>query len=253
MTYLRTVLFLLIVSFLSMWGQDSNEAVLAEADSVYKTNNIGEALVLYEKALAIDTTYAASWKYARTLVDQGNLVSEDDEDKKEEIYRSAVKYAEKAIELNGTDAEGYFVLAMCNGKVALVVGGKEKVELSKGVKENALKAIELNPRHDGALHILARWHREVTNLSWFLKAAADIIYGGLPDASNEEAVKYFMQAIEVKPKHINHHYELAKTFEEMGEDQKAIQEYKIVLELTPVQADDPQHQADAKERLDDLL
>ena len=52
---------------------------------------------------------------------------------------------------------------------------------------------------------------------------------------------------------IKPHYELAKTFEEMGEDEKAIQEYKKVLELKPVQADDPQHQLDAKERLDDLL
>ena len=262
MTYLRTVLFLFIFSFLMLQGQDSlaqanldqenQEQVLADADSVYKTNDIAEALVLYEKALAIDSSYAACWKYSRTLVDAGNLILDDD-DKKEEIYRGAVKYADKAISLNDTDAEGYFVMAMCNGKVALVVGGQEKVDLSKGVKENALKAIELNPKHDGALHILGRWHREMTNLSWFLRTAASILYGGLPESSNEEAVKYFLMAIDVKPTHINHHFELAKTFEEMGEDEKAIQEYKIVIELKPIVADDPQHQVEAKESLDDLL
>lgn len=252
MKLFQITLFLATLFISTLLGQDSQQRVLQVADSVYKANDIQQAVQLYEKALAMDSTYEALWKYGRTLVDQANLINDND-DKKEEIYRSSVKYAKMAIASNPNDAEGYFVLSMCVGKVALMTGGKEKVELSKSVKENALKAIELNPKHDGALHVLARWHREVANLSWILKGLAKIIYGGLPDASNEEAVKYFLLAIKVKPNHINHHFELAKTYEEMGEDGKAIQEFQKCLELPSVAADDPQLKKEAKEHLDDLM
>jgi tetratricopeptide (TPR) repeat protein len=247
-TIIISILFFL---FAFAAAQDAEQDFIKAADEAYAQNDIDTALDLYKKAMAKDSSYESLWKYARTLIDKGNLT--EDEDKKENIYRSSVAYADKAIKKNPGDAEGYFVKAMCVGKVALVAGGKEKVELSRSVKENAMKAIELNPKHDGALHVLARWHREVANLSWVLKSVAKIIYGGLPDASNEEAVKYFKRAIEIKPNHIKHHFELAKTYMEMDKDQEAIKELRIVLELKPIQADDPKLQKEAKEMLDDLL
>jgi tetratricopeptide (TPR) repeat protein len=244
---LRTLITLFVCFMLMVNGQTA----LERANEAYANMEIPEALLAYEEALAADSSYEALWRYGRALVDRGNM--EADNDEAMPYYRQAVPIAEQAIAAKPEAADGYFVKAMAVGRVALAVGGREKVELSAAVKENAMLAIERNPQHDGALHILARWHREVTNLGWFLKTVAEIVYGGLPEASYAEAVQYFKQAIAAKPMHINHHYELGVTYEDMGEKEKAISEYQKVLELTPTQVDDGEIQAQAKARLDDLL
>ena len=91
------------------------------------------------------------------------------------------------------------------------VGVGEKVQLSADVKNNILKALELNPKDSASLHILGIWHFNVANLDFFsrtfVKVCAahilkqftspidawrfmlQVVYGGMPSASNEEAAK----------------------------------------------------------------
>jgi len=50
------------------------------------------------------------------------------------------------------------------------VGVGEKVQLSADVKNNILKALELNPKDSASLHILGIWHFNVANLDFFSRA-----------------------------------------------------------------------------------
>jgi tetratricopeptide (TPR) repeat protein len=242
----RAVLFIMIVtSFSLLFGQ-----TLAEGDSLYEAKALKKAERVFKAILANGDNYEATWKLTRTIVDIGNV--EEDDDEREKIYRSALSYADKAIALNPKAAEGYFVKAMAVGKVALEAGTQEKIELSAQVKLNAERAIERDPNHDGALHTLARWHREVANLNWFKRNIAEIVYGGMPSASNEEAVKYFKRAISIRPEYIRHHFELAKTYEMMDKDDLARKEYEACLKLPELKADDAKAKIMAKEALENL-
>jgi len=93
------------------------------------------------------------------------------------------------------------------------------------------KAISFDPSHAAALHGLARWHRFVASLSTAEKAAVKLFFGGLPPASNEEAVLLFRRAIAIDPATIVHHLELGKTYVELGQAGMARAQFEIVLEL----------------------
>jgi tetratricopeptide (TPR) repeat protein len=228
----------------------SLQQLLAEGDSARAHFELERALRAYQEAVKIDSNHCeALWKLAQAYVDVGEKKPEKEQG---DYYRSAERYARKAVQLCPGNAEAHFVLSMAVGRVALLVGGKRKVELSREVKEEAEKAIQLNPNHDGALHVLARWHREVANLSGILKLAAKVVYGGLPAASNEEAVAYFKRAIEIKPEHIHHHLELGRTYEMMKQYDLARAEYRKVLELPVSDPDDPDYKAEARQLLQGL-
>ena len=61
--------------------------------------------------------------------------------------------------------------------------------------DEALRAIELNPRHDGAYHILGRWNAEIMRLSGFERFFAKSFLGGavFNQASWDKAVAYMQQ------------------------------------------------------------
>ena len=182
---------------------------------------------------------------ADNLTDWARIM--EDEKEQEARYEEAVAFALRAVAADSSSAQGWFQYGKAYGRLALFKGGKTKVNMSREVKVAFEKAIEIDPRHAGSLHGLARWHREVANLSWLLKTAAKIIYGGLPSASNEEAVRLFEQAIEIEPDSITHHLELGKTWLEMKEKEKARAEFELVLALPEGDAEDPEWKVEAEE------
>ncbi|HUK12706.1 MAG TPA: hypothetical protein VLW17_05330, partial [Thermoanaerobaculaceae bacterium] len=67
------------------------------------------------------------------------------------------------------------------------------------------------PDDDLALHVLAIWNRELAELGWFLRQAAQILYGRLPDASLDAAIADLRRAAAIRPDVIPHHVELGIT------------------------------------------
>lgn len=246
-TLLAGVLILLCCSLLFA---QTVEELLAEGDAAYEKFDHLSALKAFQGVLAQDSSNCeALWKAARAHVDLGETAEKDIQ---ENNYMQAEKLARKAVALCPDNDMAHLELSVAVGRVALMVGGKKKVELSREVKSEALKALELNPQNDLAHHVLARWHREVANLSGLLKTFAKILYGGLPDASNENAVEHFKKAIEIDPGFINHHLELGITYQEMKEWQLAKECYEKVLELPINDSDDKDHKAEAGKRLKEV-
>ncbi|MCK5346365.1 MAG: hypothetical protein KAR20_23305, partial [Candidatus Heimdallarchaeota archaeon] len=106
---------------------------------------------------------------------------------------------------------------------------------------------------DIAYHVLGRWNRKIANLSWIEETFANMFLGGVPEeASDENAVKNFQRAIEIKPGYINHHLELGITYEMMGLDEEAANEFQQCLDLPKSDSDDDEQKKHAQEYLDDL-
>lgn len=153
------------------------------------------------------------WRLSRVYVDLANL--EKNEEKQKDLYKQAEIYAKQGIKSAPENSMCYTYDGIAVGKVALGENSKEKVRLSARVKESVERAIQLDPKNDTAYHLLGRWHRNVANLSGVSKAFAKILYGGLPPASNQLAAENLQKAAEIAPKFINHHLELAITYQMM--------------------------------------
>lgn len=202
----------------------------------------------YAAAVAADPgDYTAQWNLARVLVDLGNR---QEGDARKSMYEDAVKHARAAVALNPDDTWGHCYLSEAVGKLALAVGGKRKIELSKEVRDEAEKAIACDPDNDRAHHILGRWNREVAHLSPILKLAAKVVYGGVPKgASDEKAVAEFREAIRINPTHINHHLELGITLMGMKRYQEALKELQTALDLPDSDPNDPHYKDEARENI----
>jgi tetratricopeptide (TPR) repeat protein len=168
----------------------------------------------------------------------------------EQIAQRALNYAQRAVEIDPKVAKAHLSVAVAYGKLTDFVGNKEKLEYSKFIKQETLKSIELDATDDFAWHVLGRWHSGVANVSGVLKLMAKLVYGGMPVASNEEAVKCLKKAGELAPQRIIHHSELARVYQLMGKKELADKEWKIVLALPAVDKEDEKDQAEAREVLD---
>ncbi|MGM0568495.1 MAG: tetratricopeptide repeat protein [Elusimicrobiota bacterium] len=238
-------LFLIQVMLLS--GVAAGEVdFIQEGDSFYQKYEHSRSLEAYFKALEEDpANYEALWKISRAYERMGYNSSLAEA--QEENYTKAMEYAEKAAEVNPYGSVARYKLAVSYGRMALFKGGRTKVDLSKRVKEEAEKAIELDPQEHRAYHTLAIWNYEVSNLSWVQRAGAKILYGGLPDASLEKAVEYMQKAIEIAPEFIVHHLELGKIYKEKGEYEPAAAAFRKCMELPPVGEHDGEYKREAEE------
>ncbi len=238
-------------------------AQVSVSDSVAKYLAIGDEMgtrwdhksstVAYLKVLEFDPkNYEASWKAGDEYTEVANKLPEDQKKQKEIYFDKARELCEQAISINPNGWEGYFRLSVALGRLALFRGGKEKINLSKRIKVEADKAVELNPQADLAYHVLGRWHQNLANLSWVLKSFAKVLYGGVPPGSNEEAVAMFKKAIEINPTHIEHYLELARTYEFMGKKDLMREPLAKVLALPPLEEDDNPFKEEAGQMLKKL-
>jgi tetratricopeptide (TPR) repeat protein len=133
-----------------------------------------------------------------------------------------------------------------------VVGNKRRIELSKEVRREAETTLSLDPRHYGAMHVLGRWHYEVSGLSWLQRAAAKIIYGGAPGGSYEEAKDWFERAIAVRPDMPLNYLWLGETLIKLDEYARARTELETCLALDNVMWDDSVTKARASKTLHEI-
>jgi len=165
------------------------------------------------------------------------------------LAQKALDYALRAIEIDPHSAKGHLSVAVSYGKLTDFVPNKTKVEYSRLVRDETLRSIELDPTDDFAWHVLGRWHQGVANVSGMLKALAKVVYGGLPPASNEEAVRCMKKAIELAPQRLIHHSELARIYKAMHKPELAAKEWEAILELAVRDKGDEKDLAEARQEL----
>lgn len=246
MKFVGIILLFMVSSIFAQSGE------LQKADSLYQQFRYAESLPFYQKALELDSNnYEIIWKYCRALVDAGEM--EPEKEKQKELYYKASEIIDRAIEIKPDGVEGHLYAAIAYGRRALSVGAKERVQLSNKIRSEAEKAIELDPKNDIAYHVLARWHRKISNLSWIEKKFANMFLGGIPkDASIDKAVEYFRKAIELNPNYINHYLELGITYIDKKEFANARESLDKALSLTAISPRDKKYQQEAKKLLEEI-
>ena len=218
---------------------------VVQGDEAYARLDPPAALAHYEAALALDSTnYDALWKAARSVVDIGKQMDDKQKKVRDSLYAVADHYARAAVEANPEGADGYFMLGYAVGQLALTRGSKERVAYATEIREAAVTALELDSLHDGAHHVLGRWHAEIMRLPGITKFFAKTFLGArvFNEASWDNAVRHLERAVEINPTNVYHHLDLKQP-------ERARPHLEQLLELPNSDVMDPTYKEEARAHL----
>jgi tetratricopeptide (TPR) repeat protein len=143
-------------------------------------------------------------------------------------------------------------MAVAMGRIAMISGAKEKVAASREVKKYAELAIKFNPQYAKAFYILGKWNYEIANLNALEKGAAKVLFGGMPQASLQDAIINYEKCRKLDPSFLLNYQELAQAYKESEEQDKAIEVLRKAVALRPVYQDDPNIRAACKKMLEGM-
>jgi len=214
-------------------------ADIAQGDQFDKKHQPYEALKFYEAAeKEAPNNPELLVSIARQHSRRMNLA----ETEKEKIAagRQALAYAERAVKAAPNQSNPHLAVAISLGKLAPLIGNRQRIEASRQIKQSAETAVRLDPKNDYAWHLLGRWHQALADMGPGTRVLAKVVYGGIPAASNEEAVKCFQKAIALKPGRLIHTIELGRTYAQMGRTEDARKWIKKGLTMPNKEFDDPE-------------
>lgn len=120
------------------------------------------------------------------------------------LYQEGEKLAREAVELDDTNADAHFAIFANQGRQLLLEGAVNPFSLLK-VNRSLDRCLQLNPDHSDALAARGGMYRQLPRL----------LGGNLSKAEQD-----LKRSIELDPQATGARIELARTYHEMGEDQK---------------------------------
>ena len=158
-------------------------------------------------------------KIARQYSDLVTELPTDDERRR--YAQTALDYSLRAVALAPQNPENILSLAICHGKLAVYSDTKTKIKYSRFVKEEAERALAIDPNYAWAHHVVGRWHYEVATLGATARLFVKLFYGGLPAATTAEAVHHLRRAVALDPEELAHHHELGFALAADGQKDRA--------------------------------
>jgi tetratricopeptide (TPR) repeat protein len=107
----------------------------------------------------------------------------------------------------------------------------EKIHIGKEVRFHAEKAIELDSTFALAYVILAVFERESSQLSWFERTIARIIFGEDINGSLSHSEELLEKSVQYDPENSYAFYEMYHTYMAMGKKDSAVESLRRVLSL----------------------
>lgn len=248
---LRAVLATLLIVALAAFSNPEVGTLLAQGDAFDAQLDTAHALDSYLKAEKLGSTDASTLnriarQYALSMNDTHS------EAQQRELGEKALAYAKRAVAADPNSAKAQLSAAICYGRLVSLVNTRTKVEYSRLIKEHADLALKLDPTDSYAWHVLGVWNYELAQMGGMTRAIVKLVYGGIPSASNEEAVRLFRKAVELAPQRVSHHAELGRALLAQGDKAGARAEFEKALALPAKEKDDPESKRRAQAALAEL-
>ena len=195
--------------------------LLREADRMEHAFREADALQKYKEVLRFQPNNLAALCKCSDL---SSRIGHRQANKKlqADYFHAAKSYAEAALKVNPQSPEANFVMSVAMGRMAMLTGGKEKIQYVNEIKRYAENTLKYDPNNFKAYHVLGKWHYEVSNLNSFERTMARLLFGGLPKASLQDAIRYYEKSRALEPNFSINYLELAKAYHRNHEDKKAI-------------------------------
>jgi tetratricopeptide (TPR) repeat protein len=218
-------------------------------EAALHAHDLRTGLAHYGAALELDPNgYEANWRAAMALLDLGERIPDDVKSpERDSLYARAESLARRAVTADSGRAEGHFALAAAVGRASLTMGKKARIRRAGLIRDEARRAIAIDPRHDGAYHILGRWNAEIMRLSGFSRFFARSFLGAgiFKEASWDSATTYLERAVELDPGRIYHRLELAEVYADRKRYDSARAEVAKAESLPPRELRDSVYKAEA--------
>ncbi|RWS20663.1 regulator of microtubule dynamics protein 2-like protein [Leptotrombidium deliense] len=154
------------------------------------------------------------------------------------VLLEAEDWAKKTIELDATHPEGHAWFAFACAKLSELVGIKERIERGQLVKTHLEEAIKLKPNDPKLYYTYGRWCMEVAKISWVERKLAATMFGKVPEATYEDALKQFKEADKVKPRWKANLFFMGKSYEALSNYKEAIKCFDTVAQLPSQDTED---------------
>jgi len=215
-------LFLVFISIVfSSFVFSQDPTMLEEARSLERQFKTEDAIKKYFEILKANANDQKSLlRVLELYCMMGNET--ENEEKRKQLYQLAITYSDRLWLSDSTTADAHYAKALVYGRQITYSSVKEKAYLTKKIKEEADKALQIDPNHFKSLYTLAKWNDEVSSLNPAAKAALKVFFGGLPSASMEEAIRLYQEVRKISPTFILNNYDLALSLKKLGKPDQAI-------------------------------
>jgi tetratricopeptide (TPR) repeat protein len=221
---------------------------MEQATAAEKQKDVSAALKIYDTAAQAESNHVASLcVLARRYCDLMYLTNSAPMQK--DLAERALACSLRAVEVDSNNSTAHACVAVCYAKNSAFADIKTQVSYSRQIKIEAEKAVALDPKQDIGYYLLGRWNYGVANMGLLSRTFVKVVYGGLPKASNEEAIANYKKAIQLAPERAMHHAALAMVYETVGKEQLEILELKECGKLKPTGLEDEDAQRDALKKL----
>jgi tetratricopeptide (TPR) repeat protein len=250
--YLLTFAILLLnVAVPATANTEKAAALIARGDALDAKLQSEAALVVYLEAEKLAPDNAAllikiAKQYGESMTALGS------ESAKRQAGEAALAAAHRALAQAPKLADAHLAVAICYGRLLDYLPVRTQVEYSRHVHQHALQATVLAPSSDYAWHMLGRWNHAVATMGGLTRGIVSIVYGGLPDASLEQAKQCYETAMKLNPKRLCHPIELGRTLAEMKRIPEARKLLTQGLAMPDLERDDPDTKKRGREALEAL-
>ncbi|KAI6199573.1 hypothetical protein M3Y96_00641300 [Aphelenchoides besseyi] len=137
------------------------------------------------------------WRLARAMY---NLTSTMEKNPaRKNLIHEAHKYATDAYALLPTDFDVVKWCAITSGLVCEISGNKERIKMGYEFKKYLDEALAMNTADSTLLHMRARFSYAISNLTYWERKAASLLFATPPTATIDEALDDFLAAETLKP------------------------------------------------------
>jgi len=200
------------------WSEKDHSDFLAECDCLFELGQIQELINNLENHLESKDP-DIQWRMSRALRELSNR--EKNLKVKQKLLEDALKIAELSLDLKHNNWAAHKWIGIILGDLKGLQGTKALLEASPQIKTHFEKSIKIHP-DPTTIYCLGVWHYKFSDLPWYQRQAAEIIFAKVPESDFETALSYFLQAEKIQPGfYSKNQLMIGKCYMKMNEKDKA--------------------------------
>ena len=243
------LLFILITT--KNFAQEIN-VLLKQALNYERALKEDSALLKYKTILAADSLNVTAL-IKISLLNASNSARQTAAISKHELLNTAKYFADKALLIDSTNCDAIYARGLAALELSNIESENKKMVIFLREAYNyAYKSLKNNPNHGKSNFLMGKWNFIIVNTAWTKKATVKVLYGGIPDASIDNAILFMEKCKSAEPYFVQNFLELAKAYKFNNNPSKAIEILYMLVKLPNRTPDDAIWKAEGKKLLNEM-
>lgn len=246
-------------TLMGIWGVVKNDGgdetqitmkeLLIKADTLFDQGDykgIYELLENYKDSKDVEVL----WRLTRAIYKLSEAASDVEAQK---LTYEGYNLIRTALEIQEDHYAVHKWMSILLNNKSILEGTKAHIRESYNIKKHVQRALELKPGDPTLLYMLGSWCYEISNLTWYQRKLASVMFGELPTSSFEEALTYHENAEKVEPNFYSRNLlMLGKVYLKLNRKEDAIKYLKKAAEFPAKNDEDQQAKQEAQKILNNI-